>query len=90
METQSASPALVAEIAALRKSPRETLVVQLCEFEGRTFLDLRIFDIASGPRPRPTKRGVALRPQLIPEMIAALHAAEAKARELGILDGRAR
>ncbi|QIB35815.1 hypothetical protein [Ancylobacter pratisalsi] len=81
------APALPADVATIRKNARECLAVRLCEYEGRPYLDLRLIDAASGPRPQFTKRGVTLRPSLIGDLIAALQAAQERARELGLLDG---
>lgn len=83
----STAPSLPAEIAIIKKSPRESISVRICEYEGRPYVDLRIVDTASGARAMFTKRGVTLRPLLLADLIAALQAAQRRARELGLLDG---
>ncbi len=78
------TPVLPLEIACIRKSPRENLVVRLSEYGGQRFVAIRVFDIASGAKARPTKKGATLQPKRIPELIAALQMAERRAGELGM------
>ena len=85
------SPAFPIEIANVRKNARESIVVRLCQFEGRSFGDIRITDIPSGSMPRMTKRGVTINPRKFGELIAALQEAERQAAALGLLaDGGGR
>lgn len=85
------SPAFPVEIAILRKNARESVAVRICEFENVAFVDVRIVDIASGSRPTFSKKGVALRPKLLGDLIAALQEAERQAAALGLLaDGGGR
>jgi hypothetical protein len=85
----SATVELPIEIASFPKNRLETLHVRLDRYQGVAFVDIRLFTVADG-KPKATKKGLAVRPMLIPDLIAALQAAEAKARELGMLDGGSR
>lgn len=77
------------EIVSFAKNRLETVHVRLDRYQGVAFVDIRLFTVADG-EPKATKKGLALRPMLIPELIAALQAAEVKARELGLIDKSAR
>jgi hypothetical protein len=53
----------------------EKIFVQKSTFKGREFIDIRIFYDASKTDEeewRPTKKGVAIPPELIPQIIEAL------------------
>ncbi len=77
-------------IATLRKNARESILVRLCEYEGRPFIDARVLDIANGEAPTFTKKGIAFHPRLTSELVAAIEKACRQARELGLLnDGAA-
>jgi hypothetical protein len=57
------------------------------EFRGVQLIDIRVLvqlDEQSAI-PVPTKKGVSLRVELLPELVAALQAAEAEARQRGLL-----
>ena len=56
----------------------EKIFVQKSTFKGREFIDIRIFYDASKTDEeewRPTKKGVAIPPELIPQIIEALQKA---------------
>ena len=74
-------------IALLEKNRTERLRVALDEFRGHQLLDLRVtveLSASSGIQ-TPTKKGVSLSVQLLPELRRALADAEAQARDLGWL-----
>lgn len=74
-------------IATLEKNRRERVRVALDEFEGVKLIDLRVtveMTTTSGLY-SPTKKGLALRVEQLPALVVALVAAEAKARELGLI-----
>lgn len=74
------------EIAKFWKNRRgEAVVVRLGEFHGHVFLDLRVNFTNSEGRLQPTTKGVAVPVRRLLELTAALAKAEAKARELGLL-----
>jgi hypothetical protein len=85
----SATVELPIEIVSFAKNRLETVHVRLDRYQGIAFVDIRLFTVEAG-QPKATKKGLALRPVLIPDLIAALLAAEVRARELGLLDGGAR
>lgn len=74
---------LIAEIA---KNSTEHVRVNLDEFRGTHVVDVRVFT-AYGDRaePGPTKKGVSLRVDRLPELIAGLQKAEAAARAQGLI-----
>jgi len=63
-------------IAQIPKNSREVIVVRRTTFHGNAFVDLRIFvDVGDGTL-RPSQKGVAIRPDLVDQVVAALLAAE--------------
>lgn len=75
-------------ISAIRKNKRESVVVRLYEYEGYKLGDVRVF-YSDGDALKPTGKGASFAVRLLPEIIAGLQAAEAKARELGLIGGDA-
>ncbi len=76
-------------IAVLPKNRRESLRIALDQYQGSNLVDLRVvveLSETSGLA-TPTRKGVALRVEMLPDLIEALGKAEAKARELGLLGG---
>lgn len=76
-------------IAVLPKNRRESLRIALDQYQGSNLVDLRVvveLSESSGLA-TPTRKGVALRVEMLPALIEALGKAEAKARELGLLGG---
>ena len=65
-------------VAIIRKNSLEEVRVSISEFRGHKLVDVRVFaDFdGSGGEPRPTKKGVALKVELLPDLIAALRAAQ--------------
>ncbi len=72
-------------IAAIEKTRTQDIRVRLLEFHGRSYVDIRLFVIANATERVPTKKGVAIPPPLLPALIAALEAAERKARADGLI-----
>ena len=50
------------------KSPTEQIQVSLSEYKGKTYVDLRIYYKANDGEYRPTKKGITLSPDLLPEL----------------------
>lgn len=76
-------------IAVLPKNRRESLRIALDQYQGSNLVDLRVvveLSETSGLA-TPTRKGVALRVEMLPDLIEALGKAEAMARELGLLGG---
>ena len=59
-------------ILELPKNSRETIRFSLGEYKTHKFVDLRIWAIEDGKDPAPTKKGLAVSPQLWPQFKAAL------------------
>lgn len=73
-------------IATIDKNRGSEVRVALTEFKGQRLVDLRVYcGFTAANVPMPTKRGIALSVGNLPELVAALRAAEARARELGFL-----
>jgi hypothetical protein len=69
----------------IKKNARETLRVELDEFKGHQLVAARLwFDDGSGEL-KPTPKGLTIKVELLPDLIAALAAAEAAARDAGLL-----
>jgi hypothetical protein len=74
------------QIYQLPKNNRETIWFRLGEFKGHKFIDMRVFVKEDGKDPAPTKKGLAVSPQLWPQFRAALEHVEAAMIEQGWLD----
>ena len=61
------------------------VVVQIKQFEGITFLDIRQFFTSEDGKSVPTKKGVAIGLRKLEELAGLINKAIAKARELGLL-----
>ena len=79
-------------VCELAKNSREAIRFSLGEFGGHKFCDMRIYIIEPGeedgkPRdPTPTRKGLAVSPQLWPQFKAALAQMEAAMIQEGWLD----
>ena len=63
-------------IAIIPKTSIDEIRVMWSEYKGRRYLDIRVYIDIDGKSERvPTKKGVTLRPDLIPELIKALESA---------------
>jgi hypothetical protein len=54
------------------KSPTEQVQASLSTYKGKTYVDLRIFFKASDGEFRPTKKGITISPELLPELGEAI------------------
>ena len=81
---QSKRPVVVALLA---KNSRETVRVALDSYRGSALVDVRVCVelTATSGLLTPTGKGVSLAVAKLPELLAALTAAEAKVRELGLI-----
>ena len=74
-------------VATLTKNATEELRVTLTEYQGKPLLDLRVFTTyRTTGEVGPTKKGVTIKVELLPDLIAALRQAEGEARKLGFVD----
>jgi hypothetical protein len=79
------------EIGIVEKNSREHVVVSLSEFRGHQLVDVRVHASVNGVEERhPTKKGISINVERLPELIAVLQGAERKAIELGLLGDRRR
>ena len=74
-------------IATIRKNTKEEIRISLSEWEGHDLINVRVWmDPYEGGERKPTKKGVACKVTLLPDIIAALQQAEAEARVAGLLN----
>ena len=60
-------------IAIIPKNSLEDIRVMWSEYKGRRYLDIRVYTEIEGKVDKvPTRKGVTLRPDLVPELIKAL------------------
>lgn len=74
------------KVCEMPKNSRETIQFRLGEFKGHKFIDMRVFAIEDGKDPAPTKKGLAVSPQLWPQFRAALTQVEAAMIQEGWID----
>ena len=65
-------------IAVFEKNSREQVRVMFRQYKGTDLLDLRVFWSKDGKVWRPSPKGLALRPEKLPVLLAALHKAAEK------------
>lgn len=74
-------------IQSLNKNARENVRIALDTYQGVELIDLRVtVDLNSSGIQTPTKKGLSLRVQMLPDLIKALMVANEKAVELGWLE----
>lgn len=76
-------------IATIKKNIREDVRVTLDEFRGHHLVNIRVFYDAGGGEMKPGKQGIAVKVELLPELLAALVAAEKSARQAGMMEAAA-
>jgi len=64
----------------------DIVVVQIKQFEGVTYLDIRQFFTSEDGKSFPTKKGIAVGLHKLEELASLINKARTKARELGLLD----
>ena len=75
-----------ATIAVIEKNSSEEVHVDLSEYRGHDLVSIRVWANYDGEKPkRPTKKGVTVKVEKLPELIAALQEAEKQARAAGLL-----
>ena len=74
-------------VGIIEKGRTVDVRVRLTTFRDQGYVDIRVFIVedASGER-TPTRKGVAIPVQKIPELRRLIERAEAEAREAGLLD----
>jgi len=71
-------------VASIAKNSRESIRVSLDSYREHDYIDLRLY-ADNGVEQVPTRKGLTIRPDLLPTVIEALHKAEAAARKTGLL-----
>jgi hypothetical protein len=75
-------------IAEIAKRGDDVVRVSLTEFNGKSLIDVRVFvPYKATGKIGPTPKGVSLRLDRLPELVAALQKAEQQARAAGLLNG---
>lgn len=73
-------------IAKFEKNAAEEVQVALTEYKGHNLCSLRVYCDARNSTERiPTKKGIAVRVDLLPDLVEAVRQAEAEARASGLL-----
>ena len=73
-------------VATIPKNKTQDIVVRHCEFHDRPFVDVRLFVVADATGDRvPTRKGIAIPPEILPEVINALRTAEQELRTQGLM-----
>jgi hypothetical protein len=80
-----AEPVKIAEFWKNRKG--ESIRATLVTYEGRNCFDLRQHFVAHDGRMQPTRKGITVAVLRLPALAAAVNAALARARELGLIEG---
>jgi len=76
-------------IGTVTKNSRESIAVMLRTFKGHRFVDVRVMVANGDGGTTPTGKGVALKPDTLPELIGLLRQAHAAAAEAGWCSGHA-
>lgn len=80
--------ALPITVASIGKNAREEIRVVLDEFKGSQLVDMRAFASFSAANvPMPTKKGLSIRAEILPDLILALEKARDEAERLGWING---
>ena len=72
-------------IATIEKSATTELRVQIREYRGTTFVDIRTYATSDATGRAPTHKGVTVPPERLGELIAALQEAETQAQAAGLI-----
>jgi transcriptional coactivator p15 (PC4) len=73
-------------IGTIEKNYREHVVISLSEFRGHQLVDVRVHaGFHDGDERRPIKKGISIKVERLPELIAVLQGAARKAIELGLI-----
>lgn len=80
---ERSEPILIAE---WRKNARECVRVTLDRFSGMDLIAQRVFYEHAPGDMRPSRKGLSLSVKHLPQLIESLREAEAKARELGLIE----
>ena len=77
-------------VAVIEKNRVEEIRIGLSQYQGHNLVSVRVWaDPYAGEERIPTKKGITLAVTRLPELIAGLQAAEAAAREAGLIEDAA-
>ena len=77
------------QIAVIAKNSTERIQVELSEFKGVRYVDVRTYVLPEGADEwRPSKKGITVKPERLAEFIVGLQQVEAQARAAGLLGDR--
>jgi hypothetical protein len=74
------------KVCELPKNSRETIRFSLGDYKGHHFIDMRVFAVEDGKDPAPTRKGLAVSPQLWLQFRAAMGQMEAAMVKEGWID----
>ena len=74
------------QIAEIPKNALEVVRVSVTEYRGRTYGDIRIFYEAEDGEWRPTRKGICLAPDLVPELRGAVEELEKALRQGDLIE----
>ncbi len=72
-------------ICIIEKNSTQDVRVQLSKYHGRHYVDVRVFVVIDAVKRGPTRKGVTLAVEKLPDLIAGLQAAECEAYRAGLL-----
>ncbi len=75
-------------IATIERGKTSEIRVRLLEFHDKPYVDIRLFVVTDAVAKAPTRKGIAVPPALVPELIAALQEAEQEARAAGLIPSK--
>ena len=84
---EKVSSSMEKPICIIEKNSTQDVRVQLSEYRGRHYVDVRVFVVIDAVKRGPTRKGVTLAVGKLPELIAGLQAAEREAQAAGLLEG---
>jgi hypothetical protein len=70
-------------IGTIRKNAQENITVSLRSYKGYRFADIRVMARRANGEPTPTAKGVAIKPDALPQIIELLQQAHSTAVEAG-------
>lgn len=74
------------DIAAIKNNSREEIRVTLDEFRGHHLVNIRVFYETGTGEMKPGRQGIAMKLELLSEILAAIHASERVARKAGLME----
>ncbi len=73
-------------VGSFPKNNREDVRVSLSKFKGYDLLGVRVWYRSEHDDPKPSKSGITIRVEMLPELLELMHQAKAIAVEKGLLE----